>query len=127
MSEFKGNSDERTIELYQERIDGFNHEYKYYNSDWELKLDNNEFFLGTEYRKAKPTRIINGITVPMCMTEKPKDGSTYYIAVVSRFDKVFESWRDDTFDNHYLNSGLAFFTLEDALETRNAILAGTKI
>jgi hypothetical protein len=128
MSEFKSNSDERTIELLQERINGFKHQFRRVAGGWSLRPEQSApFFADTEYRKAKQTRVINGITVPMCMTERPRFHSKYYVSEIDYVGADSLLWVGDQTDEHYFFNGLAFLTLEDAQETRKAILAGTKI
>jgi len=128
MNEFKGNSDERMIELYQERIAGVKHEFKPRDGQWILReFPNKPFFPDVEYRIVKKTRVINGITVPMCMTEKPEINQPYYTMVIGTEYIVDMTCLDDKYDNLILNNGLMFHTESDAKLTMKAILAGTKI
>jgi len=122
MSKFQGNSDERMVELYQERIAGVKHEVRHGDS-WDIRIvQDYQFFDNVEYRIQKQTRVINGITVPMCMTAKPEICKIYYtINVASTI------WEDDTIDNLRLNDGVAFHTQSDAQLTMEAILDGTRL
>ena len=127
MNEFKGNSDERTIELLQQRIDGFKHEFEL-GGKWAARIfPEATFHIDVEYRIAKQTRVINGITVPMCMTEKPEVNETYYTIDIDTGDTVDWRWEDDERNNSTLKNGLAFHKSLDAIETRHAILAGTRL
>ena len=132
MNEFKGNSDERTIELLQQRIDGFKHEFKVdssnVNGKWvSMAFPESPFFSHVEYRIAKQTRVINGITVPMCMTKKPEVGEGYYAIITAGEYICDNTWLDYEYDNLMLNNGLIFHKESDAKLTMEAILSGTKI
>jgi len=128
MNKFKGNSDERMIELYQQRIDGFKHEIDSTGGSWVPRSGNaGTFCTDVEYRIVKQTRVINGITVPMCMTEKPEINQPYYTMVIGTEYIVDMTCLDDKYDNLILNNGLMFHTESDAKLTMKAILAGTKI
>ena len=127
VNEFKGNSDERTIELLQQRIDGFKHEFEL-GGKWAARIfPEATFHIDVEYRIAKQTRVINGITVPMCMTEQPEMKEAYYVISINDEEIHFGPWADDELDNLTLANGLAFNSRSDAIETMEAILASTKI
>ena len=104
--------------------------------NWECRLASDEswkdldrhpnWFIYMTYRR-KPNKVIkkfiNGIEVPMHLTETPKIGETYYFigSIDHRIGIDVYEWSDDRIDNSFYESNNCFATEEDAQANLDAI------
>ena len=85
---------------------------------------------GVEYRVKPRTITINGIEVPEPCRVKPEMGQRYFIATgaysCGEGIILFETWRDNHYDNFWLNNGRIHLKEEDARAHVEAEYSGSR-